>query len=177
MATCTHPCCWLLSSLLADLHLLLRMLSKRLLTRIHSKRAMQAVHALLDVSLRTSLSWCTALPRPALHATYDGRGVYPMAISQCAVGLSGVIFGLLVIDNHQAQASQRSIFGLFTVPAHAYPYALLILWQLLMPSASFMGHLCGLLVSMHTSAVFLIKWVKSTCNHMLLGASRQQFHA
>ncbi len=39
-----------------------------------------------------------------------------------------------------------SIFGFFTVPAKAYPYALLVFWQLLVPQASFLGHLAGVLV-------------------------------
>ncbi len=44
-------------------------------------------------------------------------------------------------------AGQRSIFGLFTVPAHLYPWALLVFWQLLMPQVSFLGHLAGVVVS------------------------------
>jgi hypothetical protein len=35
---------------------------------------------------------------------------------------------------------------LFSVPAAAYPWALLVFWQLVMPGASFLGHLCGVLV-------------------------------
>jgi len=34
----------------------------------------------------------------------------------------------------------------FNVPAAVYPWALLVLWQLIMPGASFLGHLCGVLV-------------------------------
>ena len=33
------------------------------------------------------------------------------------------------------------------VPAKYYPWALLIVWQLLMPGVSFLGHLSGVLVS------------------------------
>ena len=40
----------------------------------------------------------------------------------------------------------RSIFGLFTVPAKFYPWVLLVVWQLLVPQVSFLGHLTGLLV-------------------------------
>ena len=40
----------------------------------------------------------------------------------------------------------RSIFGFFSVPAKAYPWVLLGVWQLLVPGASFLGHLCGVLV-------------------------------
>lgn len=39
-----------------------------------------------------------------------------------------------------------SIFGLFSVPTWAFPWALLVIWQLLVPRASLLGHLTGLLV-------------------------------
>ena len=45
-----------------------------------------------------------------------------------------------------SRATHRSIFGLFNVPAKLYPWALLGFWQLLMPGASFLGHLCGVAV-------------------------------
>ncbi|KAK9868453.1 hypothetical protein WJX84_008327 [Apatococcus fuscideae] len=44
----------------------------------------------------------------------------------CGVGLSGVVFGLIVLDTHHSGVSQRSIFGLFNVPARVYPWALLV---------------------------------------------------
>ena len=65
---------------------------------------------------------------------------------QCAVGLSGVLFGLVVIDCHLSTSESRSIFGLFTVPARLYPWALLAVWTFLVPHASFLGHLSGALV-------------------------------
>jgi hypothetical protein len=69
--------------------------------------------------------------------------------------MSGVIFGLIVIDNHHSASSQRSIFGLFSVPSSLYPYVLLVVWQVIMPSASFLGHLCGVLVSAATLLVMI----------------------
>lgn len=65
---------------------------------------------------------------------------------QCAVGFSGVVFGLVVVDNQLSGAASRSILGFFTVPAKAYPWALVVFWQLLVPQASFLGHLAGVLV-------------------------------
>ena len=62
-----------------------------------------------------------------------------------AVGFSGLVFGLIVIDNAESGASHRSIFGFFNVPAQLYPWALLLLWQLLLPGVSFLGHLGGVL--------------------------------
>lgn len=38
-------------------------------------------------------------------------------LATCAVGLSGVIFGLIVIDNGASGAHTRSVLGLFSVPA------------------------------------------------------------
>lgn len=67
-------------------------------------------------------------------------------LAQCAVGFSGVLFGLLVIDNNLSGAASRSVFGLLTLPARLFPWALLFLWQFLVPHASFLGHLSGLLV-------------------------------
>ena len=42
------------------------------------------------------------------------KGAYS---GSCAAGLSGLVFGLIVIDNVVSGLQQRSIFGFFTVPA------------------------------------------------------------
>lgn len=52
----------------------------------------------------------------------------------------------VLIDNHASGGERRSIFGFFSVPARLYPWVLLVVWQLLVPQASFLGHLTGLLV-------------------------------
>ena len=74
------------------------------------------------------------------------------ALHQNVIGLSGVIFSLIVVDNNEHllvnQSQQRSIFGLFSVPAPIYPWVLLLLWQLLIPEASFLCHLSGLLAGL-----------------------------
>ena len=69
---------------------------------------------------------------------------YP-SMHECAIGFSGVIFGVIVVDTHLSSVAQRSIFGFFTVPSQWYPLSLLIFLQVLMPSVSFVGHLSGLL--------------------------------
>ncbi|KAK9790544.1 hypothetical protein WJX73_007583 [Symbiochloris irregularis] len=66
-------------------------------------------------------------------------------LNTCAVGFSGIVFGLIVIDNAASGASHRSVFGFFAVPAKVYPWALLLLWQILLPGVSFLGHLGGIL--------------------------------
>ena len=77
---------------------------------------------------------------------------------QSVIGLSGVIFGLIAVDNsnmvrlNPTHAAQCSVLGLFSVPAPVYPWALLILWALIMPEASFLCHLSGLLVSQGITA-------------------------
>ena len=82
---------------------------------------------------------------------------------QCAIGFSGVVFGLIVVDNNLTGAMQRSIFGLFYVPAPLYPWTLLVIWQFIMPGVSFLGHLCGVLVShIHSSDRFLLPCVMHT---------------
>ena len=35
------------------------------------------------------------------------------------------------------------MLGLFAVPARYYPWMLLVIWQLLVPGVSFLGHLGG----------------------------------
>ncbi|KAJ4705480.1 Rhomboid family protein [Melia azedarach] len=66
-------------------------------------------------------------------------------MDECAIGFSGVIFSLIVIETRLSGAQSRSVFGLFNVPANWYPLILLVLFQLLMPNVSLLGHLCGIL--------------------------------
>lgn len=41
----------------------------------------------------------------------------------------------------------RSVYGLLNVPSRVLPYVLLIICQIIVPNASFFGHLSGILVS------------------------------
>ncbi|CAL5218931.1 g680 [Coccomyxa viridis] len=95
--------------------------------------------------LGTSLGWDSVMMN---------RGAYS---GSCAVGLSGLIFGLIVVDNLVSGLQQRSIFGFFTVPAKVYPWALLVFWQLLMPGVSFWGHLGGLMAG----EAYVRGWLKA----------------
>jgi len=70
---------------------------------------------------------------------------YSNFINECAVGFSGVIFGLLVVNIEKSQNPTSSVFGFFSVPAKLYPWVLLVLLQFLMPGISFLGHLGGIL--------------------------------
>ena len=64
---------------------------------------------------------------------------------QHAVGFSGVVFHVIVLDAHSSPNQSFTIFWLVTVPGYVYPWALLVLVQLILPNVSFLGHLCGVL--------------------------------
>lgn len=66
-------------------------------------------------------------------------------MNECAIGFSGVIFSMIVIETSLSGVQSRSVFGLFNVPAKLYPWILLLLFQLLMTNVSLLGHLCGIL--------------------------------
>lgn len=82
----------------------------------------------------------------ALHALAGASAGEMGASHECAVGLSGVIFSLVVVDSHLSAAQSRSLFGVVTVPSRYYPLALLAILQLLLPAASLLGHLAGVIV-------------------------------
>lgn len=63
---------------------------------------------------------------------------------KCMMGYSGVIFGLIVVDTVLSQRSHVKPFGMFTMPAAWYPWALMVFIQLLVPQSSFLGHFSGL---------------------------------
>ena len=80
-------------------------------------------------------------------------GYAPLMKRNC-VGFSGVIFHLSVLEtNHgitnngdNGRTTTRSVFGLFEVSSKAYPYALLVAIQFIMPHVSFLGHLSGIII-------------------------------
>ena len=63
-----------------------------------------------------------------------------------SVGFSGVLFSLAVQESYLAGTTSRSLFGMVNVPSKYYPWAMLVVMQVLMPNVSFVGHLCGLLI-------------------------------
>jgi len=66
-------------------------------------------------------------------------------MTQNAVGFSGVLFGLAVVESYKATSPTRSLFGMFTVPTRVYPWVLMVVLQVMVPQISFLGHLSGLL--------------------------------
>ncbi|KAI3869660.1 hypothetical protein MKX03_011857 [Papaver bracteatum] len=73
------------------------------------------------------------------------RNPYADLINECAIGFSGILFSMIVIETSLSGVSTRSVFGLFNVPAKWYPWLLLVVFQLLMTNVSLLGHLCGIL--------------------------------
>lgn len=65
--------------------------------------------------------------------------------SSSAVGFSGILFALIVVDITISGGDQRSILGLFLVPSWLYPWAMLLIMSLLIPNVSFLGHLSGII--------------------------------
>ncbi|KAJ3040863.1 hypothetical protein HDV00_010323 [Rhizophlyctis rosea] len=68
-------------------------------------------------------------------------------VSECTVGLSGLIFAFITIDVHE-RPSPRTIFGMMTIPSQITPWVLLIVAQLIFQNASFLGHLSGILAGL-----------------------------
>ncbi|XVE75801.1 hypothetical protein DITRI_Ditri12bG0121400 [Diplodiscus trichospermus] len=66
-------------------------------------------------------------------------------MNECAIGFSGILFSMIVIETSLSGVQSRSVFGLFNVPAKWYAFILLVVFQLLMINVSLLGHLCGIL--------------------------------
>lgn len=67
-------------------------------------------------------------------------------IKQQSVGFSGVLFALVVVDIQNSDVPTRSVMGFVSVPAKWYPWALLVLLQLMIPNVSFLGHFSGIML-------------------------------
>lgn len=80
-----------------------------------------------------------------LIAAYNPVYSYYHFMNECAIGFSGVLFSMIVIETSLSGVQSRSVFGLFNVPAKLYPWILLVAIQLLMTNISLLGHLCGIL--------------------------------
>ncbi|WCJ34121.1 RHOMBOID-like protein 15 [Euphorbia peplus] len=81
----------------------------------------------------------------ALLVAHNPVQPYPNLMNECAIGFSGILFSMIVIETSLSGVQSRSVFGLFNVPAKWYAFILLIVFQLLMTNVSLLGHLCGIL--------------------------------
>lgn len=66
------------------------------------------------------------------------------SMHSCAAGFSAVLFGLKVVLNSMNPDVPSNVMGLFTVPSKYVYWVELLLIQILVPNASFIGHLCGI---------------------------------
>jgi rhomboid domain-containing protein 1 len=73
-------------------------------------------------------------------------------MNTCAVGFSGVLFGLKVILTHNSPG-WGSVAG-FSVPVKYLAWAELVFIQFITPNASFLGHACGILAGLLHLYVF-----------------------
>ncbi|CAD7704569.1 unnamed protein product [Ostreobium quekettii] len=79
-----------------------------------------------------------------LLITVGGRERYARVT---AVGYSCVTFGLMsALSVNELGMGQLSLFGLASIPAPLAPFGYLVLTSVLIPRASFIGHLSGVLV-------------------------------
>ncbi|XP_027350100.1 rhomboid-like protein 15 [Abrus precatorius] len=81
----------------------------------------------------------------ALLVAHNPFVTYDYLMNECAIGFSGVLFSMIVIETSLSGVQSRSVFGLFNVPAKWYAFFLLVVFQLLMQNVSLLGHLCGIL--------------------------------
>mmetsp|Transcript_1908 Transcript_1908/g.2608 ORF Transcript_1908/g.2608 Transcript_1908/m.2608 type:complete len:299 (+) Transcript_1908:238-1134(+) len=89
----------------------------------------------LSGSLYCLISWV------AWQVTGDSSWMF-----QNAVGFSGVLFTLAVVESYKSTVPTRSIFGIVSVPTRVYPWVLMLALQIMVPQISFLGHLSGLLI-------------------------------
>lgn len=124
------------------LHLIFNMTSLAAIGSLLEKRSGTFMHAVTVLwgILLTSATYtiCAVL----LHVTFGSEAL----MYQHSVGFSGVIFQLSVLEANLSPSTARSVFGFFRVPAHLYPWALLLALQFILPQVSFLGHLAGILV-------------------------------
>ncbi|XP_065856751.1 rhomboid-like protein 15 isoform X2 [Euphorbia lathyris] len=81
----------------------------------------------------------------ALLIAHNPVQQYTNFMNECAIGFSGILFSMIVIETSLSGVQSRSVFGLFNVPAKWYAFILLVAFQLLMTNVSLLGHLCGIL--------------------------------
>ncbi|PQQ21324.1 rhomboid-like protein 15 [Prunus yedoensis var. nudiflora] len=77
----------------------------------------------------------------ALLVAYNPIHSYPFLMNECAIGFSGILFSMIVIETSLSGHQSRSVFGLFNVCmdlAGSVP-------SVFMTNVSLLGHLCGIL--------------------------------
>ncbi|XP_065191084.1 rhomboid-related protein 4-like [Sycon ciliatum] len=101
---------------------------------------LNAVFVGLTSSVYVALKYAWSLMQP--HQAFQ-------ILHQGAVGYSGVIFALKVLTTRRMPSTSRiAVFGFLSVPARLAVWVELFVISLIMPNASFLGHLAGILVGL-----------------------------
>lgn len=127
-----------------DMHLYYNMTSFILKGRYLEKKYGPINFALLLVSLIFLSSGFYVVTAYVLYLYFDQE--YSQLL-ECAVGFSGVLFALKVILTREKPSENYSTMGL-NLPAWAAAWAELVLISIMVPNASFKGHLAGILAGL-----------------------------
>ncbi|KAG0714015.1 Rhomboid-related protein 4 [Chionoecetes opilio] len=92
-------------------------------------------------TLATSLTYAGLALAASRH--YDDYSY----MKQCAIGFSSVIFALKVLTTYYERSPYSSVFGV-AIPSKYAVWAELVIIHILVPNASFIGHLAGILVGL-----------------------------
>eukprot|EP00455_Lapot_gusevi_P015793 TRINITY_DN18049_c0_g1_i2.p1 TRINITY_DN18049_c0_g1~~TRINITY_DN18049_c0_g1_i2.p1 ORF type:complete len:218 (-),score=19.95 TRINITY_DN18049_c0_g1_i2:95-709(-) len=63
-----------------------------------------------------------------------------------SLGYSCVVFGWMTIESMAFRGTYMTMLGLFAIPSEFAPFFSLLVTQLIVPNASFIGHLSGILI-------------------------------
>lgn len=72
-----------------------------------------------------------------------------------AVGYSCVVFGWMTIVSVKQPSMRLDIFGLFNLPIALAPFESLVITSIMVPQASFVGHLAGIIAGYILSLGFM----------------------
>eukprot|EP00123_Amoebidium_parasiticum_P020343 comp4797_c0_seq1/m.933 comp4797_c0_seq1/g.933 ORF comp4797_c0_seq1/g.933 comp4797_c0_seq1/m.933 type:complete len:374 (-) comp4797_c0_seq1:271-1392(-) len=86
----------------------------------------------------------------------------PLVGPDCAVGFSGVLFGMKVLLAKEDPGGSSRVFG-FTMSHHYVFWVELVLIQVITPNVSFLGHLAGILAGLLLSSGVLESPLHSLC--------------
>jgi len=86
------------------------------------------------------------------------RGGFPQYVDSSAAGYSGVLFGWMALQSLRAPTAMVKFMGIITMPSLLAPWVSLVLTQMLVPQASFLGHLAGIIAG-YAVAVHALDWL------------------
>ncbi|OVA00862.1 Ubiquitin-associated domain/translation elongation factor EF-Ts [Macleaya cordata] len=83
----------------------------------------------------------------AILISYNPFHTYPYLMNECAIGFSGIVFSMIVIETSLSGVQSRRLVlcNFFDLCIFRYAWILLVVFQLLMTNVSLLGHLCGIL--------------------------------